>query len=169
METSVKLHSLSFLQSRTYMFAAIFAVGNLLLPQLLHLLPGGGLTWLPIYFFTLIAAYKYGLSVGLLTAIVSPLANSLLFGMPAVEALPLILTKSALIAGAAAYAAHYAKNIFLHIIVAAVLGAQLLGMLVEWAVVRDFFVAAGHIQMAIPGILLQIFGGYLVLRLIRNI
>jgi len=169
METTLKLHSLTYRESRTYIFAALFAVGNILLPQLLHLVPSGGLTWLPVYFFTLIAAYKYGLNVGLLTAILSPLANSLLFGMPAAEMLPMILMKSALLAVVAAYAAHYAKKVSLPVIVAAVLTAQLLGMVIEWAVLRDFFMALQKVQIAIPGILLQIFGGYLVLRAIRHL
>ena len=60
---------------------------------------------LPIYFFTLVGAYKYGWRTGLLTALASPLVNAALFGMPAVTALPAILVKSALLAGAAGYAA----------------------------------------------------------------
>ena len=50
METVAKLQSLSFTQGRTYAFAALFAAGNIALPQLVHLIPGGGLIWLPIYF-----------------------------------------------------------------------------------------------------------------------
>ncbi len=81
MSTTAKLYTLNLTNTKTYLFAAIFIVGNLLLPQLAHLVPQGGFIFLPIYFFTLIAAYKYGIHVGLLTAILSPLANSLLFGM----------------------------------------------------------------------------------------
>ena len=76
METTVKLYSLTYKEIKTYLFALLFVVGNIALPQICHLIPGGGLTWLPIYFFTLIAAYKYGLRVGLLTAILSPLINN---------------------------------------------------------------------------------------------
>lgn len=90
METTVKLYSLTYKEIKTYLFALLFVVGNIALPQMCHLIPGGGLTWLPIYFFTLIAAYKYGLRVGLLTAILSPLINSALFGMPPVALLPVI-------------------------------------------------------------------------------
>jgi thiamine transporter ThiT len=106
MEKAVKLYSLNYSEAKTYFFALLFVVGNIILPQLCHLVPGGGLVWLPIYFFTLTAAYKYGLYAGLLTAILSPLVNSALFGMPAVELLPVILAKSTLLAGASAYAAH---------------------------------------------------------------
>ena len=65
METTVKLYTLSYKQSKTYLTAALFVLGNIILPQLFHLIPQGGVTWLPIYFFTLIGAYKYGWQVGI--------------------------------------------------------------------------------------------------------
>ena len=102
MEKSVKLYSLSFSDVKTYLFALLFVAGNIALPQLCHLAPMGGPTLLPIYFFTLVAAYKFGFRAGLLTALLSPVANYLLFGMPAAAVLPAILVKSGLLAGAAA-------------------------------------------------------------------
>ena len=57
---SVKLYTFSYRELRTYAAVALFVAGNIVLPQLCHLIPQGGLIWLPIYFFTLIAAYKYG-------------------------------------------------------------------------------------------------------------
>jgi len=98
METTVKLYSLPYRSVKTYLAASLFALGNIVLPQLFHLMPQGGVTWLPIYFFTLVGAYKYGWRVGLLTAVLSPLVNSALFGMPAVAGLPAILLKSVLLA-----------------------------------------------------------------------
>lgn len=97
METSVKLYSLPFGNVKTYLFVLLFVAGNIALPQLCHLVPAGGPTLLPIYFFTLIAAYKYGFKVGLLTAILSPVINHLLFAMPAAAVLPAILIKSGLL------------------------------------------------------------------------
>lgn len=83
MQTStVRLYSLPYREAKTYGIALLFVAGNIILPQLFHLIPQGGITWLPIYFFTLIAAYKYGWKVGLLTAVLSPVANALFFGMP---------------------------------------------------------------------------------------
>ena len=86
--TSVKLYSLEYSEAKTYLAAALFLAGNIVLPQLFHTIRLGGPTWLPIYFFTLVGAYKYGWRVGLLTAVLSPLVNSALFGMPAAAALP---------------------------------------------------------------------------------
>ena len=110
MQTTIRLHSLPFSSPATYFVALAFIAGNILLPQLVHLIPQGGIIWLPIYFFTLVGTYKYGWRVGLLTAIVSPVVNSLLFGMPHAAALPAILLKSSLLAVAAGYAASHFKK-----------------------------------------------------------
>ena len=83
MEKTNKLYMLSYSEAKTYWMTLLFVAGNIALPQLCHLVPQGGLTWLPIYFFTLVGAYKYGWKVGLLTALASPIVNHLLFGMPA--------------------------------------------------------------------------------------
>jgi len=169
MDTTVKLYSLSYKESKTYLFSLIFIAGNIVLPQICHLLPGGGLMWLPIYFFTLIAAYKYGIGVGLLTAIASPLINSLLFGMPPVAVLPVIIIKSALLAVGAAYAAQLSGKISLLAIAAAVVVYQLVGTLIEWAIVSDFVRAVTDLRVGYPGILLQIFAGYAVLKAINRV
>ena len=76
METTVKLYTLGYSRVKTYVTALLFVAGNIVLPQLFHLVPQGGVTWLPIYFFTLVGAYKYGWKAGLLTAGLSPLLHS---------------------------------------------------------------------------------------------
>lgn len=122
--TSIKLYSLNYNDTKTYLTTLLFVVGNMALPQLFHLIPQGGITWLPIYFFTLIGAYKYGWKVGLLTALLSPVLNSLLFGMPQPVILPAILLKSTLLAIAAGYAAHRYKRISIPILLLVVLSYQ---------------------------------------------
>lgn len=168
MEATVKLYSLSYNQVKTYAFAVLFVVGNIVFPQLCHLVPNGGLMLLPIYFFTLIAAYKYGLTVGLLTAVLSPLANHLLFGMPPAPVLLPILIKSSILAIAAAFMANRLGKVSLWGVLAAVLICQFTGTILEWAMVKDFFMAIQDFRIGIPGILLQIFGGYAVLRAITR-
>lgn len=164
METTARIRQLSFSSARTYLLAALFVIGNIAAPQLFHLVPQGGVTWLPIYFFTLVGAYLYGWRVGLLTALASPLVNSLLFGMPAVAALPAITLKSALLAGAAGFAAWRYGKATLGILAAVVLGYQVAGTLGEWAIRGDFFLACQDFRIGIPGMLLQVFGGYGALR-----
>ena len=172
MEKSVKLYSLSLLNVKSYLFAALFVTGNLLLPLVIHHLPtlyagapNNGLMWLPIYFFTLIAAYKYGFQVGLLTAVLSPILNNLLFGMPMTAMLPIILTKSILLAGAAAFFAHKAGKISLLAILFAILAYQVIGTSIE-VIINNFNVqtSLSDFRFGIPGMLLQLFGGYLVLK-----
>lgn len=169
MENSVRLYSLSYRESKTYLFAIVFIAGNIILPQLCHLLPGGGLMWLPIYFFTLIASYKYGLRVGLLTAILSPLLNSMLFGMPPVAVLPIILIKSTLLATGAAYAARYSAKVSFLAVLATIASYQLVGTAIEWVMVKDFSIAIQDLRVGIPGILVQLFGGYALLRGISKV
>lgn len=139
--TTVKLYALSYNNVKTYLAASLFVLGNLVMPQLFHLIPQGGMIWLPIYFFTLVGAYKYGWKVGLLTAVLSPLANSALFGMPAVAVLPAILLKSVLLAIAAGYVASHFKRASLGLLVGVVLAYQFVGTLGEWAMNGDFWLA----------------------------
>lgn len=157
------LYSLSYRDSKAYLFAALFIIGNIAVPQLCHLIPGGGLVWLPIYFFTLIAAYKFGWRVGVLTAVVSPLANSALFGMPAVAALPAIMLKSVLLAVIAAAVAARTCKTALWCLLLVIAGYQTLGTLGEWVMKADFYAALQDFRIGLPGMLAQLFGGWLLL------
>jgi len=167
MATTAKLYSLSLTNTKTYLFAAAFVVGNLLLPQLAHLIPQGGFIFLPIYFFTLIAAYKYGIHVGMLTAILSPLANNLLFGMPPMAVLPAIMIKSAILAVAAAMAAKHFGKVSIFGIIIAILTYQVIGTGIEWAMTQNFMVAVQDFRLGVPGMLIQLIGGYIVLKFIK--
>lgn len=161
MQTTVKLYSLEYDNVRTYLAASLFVLGNIAIPQFFHLIPQGGITWLPIYFFTLVGAYKYGWRVGLITAIVSPIINSLLFGMPAVSGLPAILLKSALLAVFARIAATRFKKASLWMLLVVVLAYQILGTLGEWAMKGNFYFAIQDFRIGVPGMLVQVFGGWL--------
>jgi hypothetical protein len=151
-------------EQKTWLFSALFIAGNLLLPQLCHLVPSGGLIFLPIYFFTLIAAYKFGLTAGLLTAVLSPLVNSLLFGMPVVAMLPVILTKSVLLAVIAALVANRSKSLSLLLLALVVLGYQLFGGLVEGWMTGNLMAGVQDFRIGFPGLLFQVFGGWAVLK-----
>ena len=166
--SSTAVYSLSYRESKTYVAAALFVIGNILLPQLCHLMPQGGLIWLPIYFFTLVAAYKYGLTAGLLTAIVSPIVNSSLFGMPAASMLPIILTKSVLLALAAAFIASKVRHVALWAVALAVVAYQGIGMMAEWGMTGSLTAALQDIRLGWPGMLVQIFGGFAIIKLIKK-
>ena len=168
-ESNVKLYSLSLSEVRTYLFALIFVAGNIALPQLCHLLPAGGPTFLPIYFFTLVAGYKYGLRVGLLTAVLSPVINHLLFGMPAAAVLPALLVKSGLLAVGAAWAARRFKAVSLAALLGAVLFYQVLGTAFEWAWCGDLWTAVQDFRVGVPGMLIQWFGCYALLKALAKV
>lgn len=166
MQTStIKFYSLEYNSLRTYTIAALFILGNIALPQLCHLFPMGGVRWLPIYFFTLIGAYKYGWRVGLLTAIVSPLVNSLLFGMPHAAALPAIMLKSTLLAGIAGYVASRSRKASLLMLACVVLAYQLIGTLGEWIMVGSLYSALQDFRIGLPGMLTQIIGSWAIINL----
>lgn len=165
MQTTLKIQSLPFSNVKTYLTASLFVIGNMLLPQLFHLVPQGGVTWLPIYFFTLIGAYMYGWRVGLLTAIASPLINSFIFGMPPATALPSILIKSILLAALAGYTAYRYNKVSIILLATVVLGYQFFGTLAEWAIKGDFILACQDFRIGLPGMIMQIIGGYLVINL----
>ncbi|MEP7110587.1 MAG: hypothetical protein ABI760_21520, partial [Ferruginibacter sp.] len=158
--------NLKWADSRTYLYILLFVAGNLLLPQLCHLLPSGGRIFLPIYFFTLIASYKFGLKVGLFTALFSPLLNYLIFGMPPLFMLPIIIIKSFLLAAAASYIAFHFRRVSIFYLILVVVSYQFVGSLLEWAITQSFQKASGDITIGIPGMLLQVFGGWVILKLI---
>ena len=163
-----KLYSLSYKESRTFLFAALFIVGNVALPQLCHLMPNGGLIWLPIYFFTLIGAYKYGWQVGLLTAVASPLVNHWLFGMPPTDVLLPILIKSTLLALAASYVAARFKKVTLLLLVGVVLAYQVVGSLIESAITGSLATGFQDFSIGLPGMALQVLGGYLFIKYVLH-
>ena len=167
--TSIALqHSkYGFASLRTYLDAGIFIIGNIVIPQLCHLIPNGGLMLLPIYFFTLIGAYKCGWKVGLLTAVLSPLVNCALFGMPPVASLPAILVKSITLAVAAAVIARKMR-FSIWSVALAVLAYQLVGMTFEFIMTGDFFYALQDVRIGWPGIAIQIVGGYFLLKAIEK-
>lgn len=81
----------------TTLRSAAFIAANVALPHLFHLIPGGGVMFLPIYWFTLVGVMRYGLPTGLAAAVMSPLVGYLLFDAPASFMLPDMLLKGALL------------------------------------------------------------------------
>ncbi|MBO7544845.1 MAG: ECF transporter S component [Bacteroidales bacterium] len=153
----------NFKSLRTYIAALIFIAGNIVVPQLCHLIPNGGLIFLPIYFFTLVGAFRCGWKVGLLTAVLSPLVNCAFFGMPPVASLPAILVKSITLALAVAVISKK-MNFSILSVALAVLAYQLVGMIFEFFLDFNLIHALQDVRIGWPGILIQIVGGYFVIK-----
>lgn len=165
---SVNLYAYNYRQAKTYLIALFFILGNIVLPQIFHLVPKGGITWLPIYFFTLVGAYKYGWRVGLLTAIASPIVNSALFGMPMPSALPAILIKSVLLAIGAGWAASRYQKVSMTLLILIVAFYQIVGGIAECIITSSLMSALQDVRIGMPGIALQIIGGYAFIRYALN-
>jgi hypothetical protein len=162
MQTTL-VYNLRFDQLRTWRLAALFTIGNILLPQLCHLIPQGGFIFLPIYFFTLIGAYKYGWRVGLLIALASPLVNHALFGMPAAAVLPVLLAKSVTLAFVAAFVAHRFQRATLSLLFAVVVAYQLIGGGIEALLTGNLAAPLQDWQLGWPGLLLQVVAGWWII------
>ncbi len=160
--------TLSLTNHSTYIFSAMFVIGNILLPQLCHLVPQGGLMLLPIYFFTLVGAYCYGINLGLLTAVLSPVVNSMLFGMPPAAALPAILVKSVSLAVVASYVAHRSQRVSIGLLALVVVAYQLVGMAFEYVYTGSLYAALQDVRLGIPGLLMQVLLGYVFIKKISK-
>lgn len=168
--SSVRIQSttLSLRDLRLYGFVAVFTVGNLIAPMAVHTIPQGGLIFLPIFFFTLVAAYRFGFTAGALTAVASPVLNYALTGMPASDMLVSVLLKSLLIAAIAALLAGRSGRLSLWLLLLAAASMQLAGF--GFDLVRGGSVAAGldALRLGLPGVAIMGFGGYAVLRLMAR-
>ena len=167
MEKEIKIYNLDFDQLKTYLFVTLFVAGNIIFPQLCHLIPNGGDIFLPIYFFTLIASYKYGMKVGVMTAVLSPAVNSILFGMPAAAVVPSIMIKSVFLAIAASWVAEKSNKVSLWSVLLVILSYQLFGSLVEWIMTGSLYAAAVDFRLGVPGMLIQWLGGFLFIKYMK--
>ena len=68
METNVRLYALNYDEAKTYLWAMVFVACNLILPQVFHLIPQGGIIFSPLSLVILAGAYKFGWKTGLLAA-----------------------------------------------------------------------------------------------------
>lgn len=113
-----------------YAKSALFVAANIALPYLFHLIPGGGIMFLPIYFFTAVAAVRYGWQVAALTAVMTPLVGNMLFGAPATHMLADMVLKGAVLSLVAGYATmRFGKQLW--VVAASVLAAWTLVGIIE--------------------------------------
>jgi len=157
--------ALTFVDPRLYLACAALVLGNVLLPLALHRLPGAGAAFMPILFFTLVAGWRFGPRAAVLTAVLSPLANHALTGMPPAPALQGLILQSALLGILAALAAARRPRPTLPLLAAVVLANQGLVLL---AAIWQAGLPAGlaGVQHRLPAVLLQILGGWAALRLL---
>ena len=162
METNARLYTLNYDEVRTYLWATVFVACNIVLPQLFHLIPQGGIMFAPLSLVILAGAYKFGWKVGLLAAVASPLINHLLTGLPAWGVLQVMTFKLIILALVAGLTAQYFKKVMLPLIIGVVLAAEVLGGLGELALTGGIAATVQDFTIGWPGLLLQVVGTYLI-------
>ena len=162
MEASARLYTLNYDEAKTYMWAAVFVACNLVLPQVFHLIPQGGIIFSPLSLVIMAGAYKFGWRVGLLAALASPLVNHLLTGMPAWDVLPVMTMKLAVLALIAGFTAQHFRKVTLLLLVGVVLATKIVGGLGELALTGGIEATIQDFTIGWPSMILQIIGIYLV-------
>lgn len=164
MEASVRLYALNYDEVKTYLWAAVFVACNMVLPQLFHLIPQGGVIFSPLSLVILAGAYKFGWKTGLLAAVLSPVVNHFAFGMPQWSVLQVMTLKLAVLAIVAGLAAQRFKTVSLPLIIGVVLVSMAIGCLGEFLLTGGIDATIADFTIGWPGLLLQVFGAWLILK-----
>lgn len=156
------MNTLAFNEVRTYFWSAVFILSNLVLPQLCHLIPQGGVMLAPLSFVIMAGAYTFGWKPALIAAVLSPLVNHYATGMPAWGVLQVMTLKLIVLALVAGFAAQHFRKATLPILAGVVVSAAILGGLGELALTGGIAATIADFTIGWPGILLQIAGTYLI-------
>lgn len=162
MEANAKLYTLNYDEVKTYLWAAVFVVCNMTLPQLFHLIPQGGIIFAPLSLVILAGSYKLGWKVGILAAVATPLVNHFIFGQPTWGVLQVMTLKLVVLALAAGLTAQYFKKVTLPLILGVVLAAEVIGGLGELAFTGGVTATIQDFTIGWPGLLLQVIGTYII-------
>lgn len=165
MEASVRLYALNYDEAKTYLWAAIFVACNLVLPQVFHLIPQGGIIFAPLSLVILAGAYKFGWKTGLLAALLSPLVNHVLTGMPATSVMPVMTLKLVALALVAGITAQYFKKVSLPLLIGVVLVSEAIGALGELLLTGGIAATIADFTIGWPGLLLQVIGTWIILNI----
>ena len=153
---------------KTYILSVGLIAGSILFPYVLHHFYLAGEIFLPIYFFVLIGAYKFGWKVGVITGIFSPLASFALTGMPMLAILPSVIIKGILLAIVAGFfTRNYGKLSLLNLSLI-VVSYQVAGFLIVYALTHNFALSVADLVLGYPGLIIEIIGGYVLLKFISG-
>lgn len=155
MNTISRTGAASALKASTYLWAAVFVAGNVILPQVFHSINLGGQAFLPIMLFTVIAAARFGTLPAILTAVLSPLVSMLITGMPSGEMMVSLMVRSLILAAAIGTWKQYKGGFSILSIIALVAGSHLAGLLVDGIAFFGFQASWSLLLMSWPGILIQ--------------
>lgn len=166
MEATVRLYTLNYDEAKTYMWAAIFVACNLVLPQVFHLIPQGGIIFSPLSMVILAGSYKLGWKTGLLAAFLSPVVNHLLTGLPSSGVLPVMTFKLVVLALVSGVTSQESKRVTLPLLISVVLITKLMGGLGEFVLTGDMAATIQDFSIGWPGLIMQVLVTYYVCRYI---
>ncbi len=160
--------SLGLADPSLYLISSILIAGNVILPILVHRIPMGGPALMPIFFFTLIAGWEFGLSAAMFTATLSPLISHGLTGMPQTSVLTGVILSSVALGAVAAAISRRCSRTSVFFLALAVLVHQ--ALVTSMACLTMGAIPALHgLAFRVPGILIQILGGWAALRLLEGL
>lgn len=166
MTQQVRTESINLTQAQAYTKSALFIAANIALPYLFHLVPEGGKMFLPIYFFTLVAAIRYGWQVAALTAVMTPVVGNLLFGAPALHMLADMVVKGTVLSLLAGYAAmRLGKQLW--VVAVSVLASWALVGLVEMPFTGAAFAFQDFVT-GVPGMAMMTLGAWGINKILKK-
>ncbi len=163
---TIMTYELKLTSADAYLKAALFIGANIALPYLFHLIPGGGVMFLPVYVFTLCGALCYGWQLGALTAVMTPLVGSLLFGAPVMAMVPDMMLKGVMLAVVAAMLVKWNRKAMLLNPLLAVCFSWLLVGLLEWPLMGSAYAFQDFVT-GLPGMALMTVAGAVALKVAR--
>jgi len=151
---------LTFSDLRLYVYVSLFVALDVSVPWLCHIIyPLAGPTFLPLFFFVLLAGILFGWRAGILVGMLTPLMSYGLSGMPLPPVLPRIITEAAVYGLAAGLLRGYCRFGVITSLVGAIIAGRLAAF-VLMALTLDLSHSANlawqATKMGWPGIVLQL-------------
>ncbi|MFI3322783.1 MAG: hypothetical protein R3Y50_09705 [Rikenellaceae bacterium] len=164
MVQSIQVNNLSYRSMKSYAVASLFVLANIALPQLFHLFNLSGVAYLPIILFTMVGVMVYGRSVGMITAIASPLISYAILGMPSLEMSVVVMAKGLAFAAVLGYYASKNSKISLLNVITAIVAYQVVGFAIS-AIVFSFDAALESMVISYKAVILQLLVATILMKL----
>ncbi|MDO9528529.1 MAG: ECF transporter S component [Syntrophales bacterium] len=153
---------LKFANFRLYAFVTLFVAMDVAIPWLCHCIhPLAGPTFLPMFFFILLAGLLFGWRAGIMVGILTPLVSYGFSGMPFLERLPTIVIEASFYGlSAGLFRERFKLNVFWSLLGAMVVGrlaAALALLIMHWSGDSNSPVLVWQaIKQGWPGIAIQL-------------
>jgi hypothetical protein len=165
---------LKFTDIHLYLFAVLFVALDVTVPWLCHWIhPLAGPTFLPMFFFILMAGLLFGWRMGLMVGVLTPIVSYSISGMPIAAMLPRIMAESicyGLFAGC--FRENFNVGVVWSLIGTLILGriaAGLVTLILYHGAINPVDVTWKALQVGWPGVLIQLAFLPLVVKLLETL